>query len=310
MSSAAQAYVATFFKNILFATDLSPSTRVAFPHLRVLAGRHGSTIHMVHVMAPEPMLELPLDRIPEMDADQDAAMRAMKRMLADEPFGLIPCTCKVTRGELWQALSAVIEEKQIDLIVVGTHGRRGLSKLVLGSVCEQVFRQAACPVLTVGPHVSAGLLGRDSTILFATEFSEGSERALQYAAGLARKYGAHLVMLHAVPMSLDVVPSHFFNLGSSVEVITEYVAETVAEARRRVMALLPAETMAELRPEVVVDCGAAAEKILSMAENKRANLIVMGAHGASAHSMSTHLPWATASKVVCEAACPVLTVRG
>jgi len=67
--------------------------------------------------------------------------------------------------------------------------------------------------------------------------------------------------------------------------------------------------MEELNPEVIVDCGPAAETILNIAENKRANLIVMGAHRASLGSFATHLPWATASTVVRQAHCPVLTVR-
>jgi nucleotide-binding universal stress UspA family protein len=284
--------------------------------LRVFAERHGSTIHVRHVLAPEPMLEIPLDSIPELDAARDVAQAAMNVLLAGNGFGKIGHTATIERGQLWEVLAAFIKENDIDLIVLGTHGRHGLKKLVLGSIAEQVFRLAPCPVLTVGPHAiheevaNAGF----ATILFATDFSFGSLRALPYAVSLARTNNSHLILLHAVPASLEIVPSSFGNVGrATVEVSTEFVSDAIADARYQLEEMIPAENMQQLDPEVIVECGPAAETILKITENKKANLIVIGVHRASVSSMvssiASHLPWATASNVVCKARCPVLSVR-
>jgi nucleotide-binding universal stress UspA family protein len=311
MSGFAQTLPLPSLKNILFATDFSPCSQAAFPHLRAIAERYGSTIHVIHVLAPEPMIELPLDSIPELDADRDVALAEMKTLLSSKRFGKIAHTKTVKRGPLWKVLAAFIEEKSIDLIVLGTHGRRGLKKLVLGSVAEQVLRLAPCPVLTVGPQANEGVANACfATILFATDFSPGSRHALPYAISLAQANHSHLILVHAVSASMEVVPADFGNVGpTTVEVSTEFVADALACARQQVAELISDETMQELKPEIIVECGPAAETILSIAKSKEADLIVMGAHRASASSIVTHLPWATASAVVCQAHCPTLTVR-
>jgi nucleotide-binding universal stress UspA family protein len=147
------------------------------------------------------------------------------------------------------------------------------------------------------------------TILFATDFSSGSEHALPYAVSLARANKSHLILLHALPVSMEALPSSMEPLSAGWEVSVELVADALGCARRQVAELIPAETSQELSPEIVVESEPAAEMILRVAESKQAGLIVMGAHRTSAHSVASHLPWATASTVVCRAPCPVLTVR-
>ncbi len=206
MSSFAQSLEVPSLKNILFATDFSPCSEAAFPYLRDIAEHYGSTIHVVHVIAPEPLLELPLDFPPELDSDRNVARNSMKEMMAAKPFGDAAYTLTAQRGLLWPVLSAVIAEKKIDLIVLGTHGRRGLKKMMLGSVAEQVFRQANCPVLTVGPEAKTATTGamRLANILFATDFWAGSEQALPYAIAISRIYKSHLMVLHVVPAEVEL----------------------------------------------------------------------------------------------------------
>lgn len=309
MSSPTQTPFAPTLKNILFATDFSACSQAALPYVRAIAEPYGSTVHVVHVLPPEPMIELPLDLPPELDADQEVAQAALKTMLASKPFGAIACTSAVARGPLWDVLAAFIEEKNIDLVVVGTHGRRGLKKLVLGSVAERVFRHARCPVLTVGPQAESerAVPARIATIVFATDFSAGSQHALPYAVSLARASGSHLILLHSVAVSLEVA-SVDITVGPSIaEIPEELIAEATASARKQMAELISAGDMQDLKPEVIVEAGLSAETILSVANEKRANLIVMGAHRAPGGA--SHLPWATASAVVCRAHCPVLTVR-
>jgi hypothetical protein len=104
------------------------------------------------------------------------------------------------RGGVWEELQEIIFQKQIDLVVIGTHGRHGIEKLLLGSVAEQVFRHADCPVLTVGPH--SYLEGRvewngTQTYPFATDFGEPSLGALPHAVSLAKGTKAKLQAVRA-----------------------------------------------------------------------------------------------------------------
>lgn len=306
-----QSMLVPSLKTILFATDLSPSSQAALPHLRAIAERYGSTIHVLHVLAPEPMLELPLDMPPELDADRDAAQSALNTLLAGKPFGNIASTATVARGRLWEVLGEFIKEKNIDLIVLGTHGRRGLKKLVLGSVAEQIFRLARCPVLTISPHsvTERTAQTRIATILFATDFSSGSHRALPYAKSLARTNNAHLILLHAVSAGAEIVPIDLSAGEAAVDLSSEIAAQALAGAREQMAEMVSCGTIRELVPEIIVEYGAAAETILGVAKSKQADLIVMGAHRAPGSLIAGHLPWATASMVVCQAHCPVLTVR-
>jgi nucleotide-binding universal stress UspA family protein len=106
-------------------------------------------------------------------------------------------------GGVWEELQAIIFQKQVDLVVVGTHGRRGIENVPLGSVAERIFRDATCPVLTVGPYSyresRVDLTGEIRTYLFATDFGEASLRALPRAVSLANQTKARLILLHVLP---------------------------------------------------------------------------------------------------------------
>jgi nucleotide-binding universal stress UspA family protein len=199
----------------------------------------------------------------------------------------------IQRGSVWQGISTLLEALDIDLIVLGTRGRRGLEHVLLGSVAEQVFRRAFCLVLTVGPKVrTSGLTaGELATVLYATDFSLASSRALDYALALVRAARGKLILLHAVQ--------------DSTEVVFKYLDEALGEARRRLSGLLPQNSAVGC--QVVAQCGPAADVILRVARESNADLIVMGAHGGS--SVWAHVPWAVAHAVVCGALSPVLTVR-
>ena len=311
MSSSAQIPLVPALKNILYATDFSPSSQAALPYLRAIAERSGSAVHVVHVLPPEARTSVPMDEIPELDTEREIAESAMNTLLASLPFGDIAHTETIERGPLWEVLADFVEKKNIDLIVLGTHGRRGLKKLVLGSAAEQVFRNATCPVLTVGPQtVSEGTAPASiATILFATDFSAGSHHALRYALSLARINNSHLILLHAVPPPMEMVPTSIDAVPVSIEIAAEITADALARARQQMAELISAATTKEFTPEIIVESGPAAEMILAIAQDRKADLIVMGAHRSSASSIATHLPWATASEVVCQAHCPVLTVR-
>lgn len=283
-------------RNILFATDFSPCSEEALPLARSIAARFGSTIHFLHALPPEPHLEAPLDHPPELDRERQQASERMEQLLRRHPLPKLAHQVLIERGELKEVLRQAIQDQQIDLVVLGTHGRRGLSKLALGSVAEEIFRSASCPVLTVGPHLPPDGLDESqlSTILYATDFSEGSSQALMWALEWTRQSHARLAMVHVLPEIPEVPQAE---LREIIHGVREQLAQSVPRG------------METLAVDPVVLFGSAAHGILRAANEQKASLIVMSVRAASGLPGASHIPWATAYRVVCEAKCPVLTLR-
>ena len=281
-------------RNILFATDFSEVSKAALPYALDLADLYEGKIFIAHVVPHEPYLSVPMEPIP---VDLDLLWNREKQNMADfvskNSFGDVPHEEILQRGDLWDVIADIIAKKDIDLVVVGTHGRHGLKKVVLGSAAEKIYRQARCPVLTIGPvAVDFGAAGWAlKQILFATDFSETSLHALPYALSLAEENQADLTFLNVAPL----VPY-------------QYKEAVEASTRRKLEALMPSEPWCN--PEFLVNFEFPAQGILQIARERDADLIVIGVRKPGAATLTSHLPWSTASDVVSAAPCPVLTVRG
>jgi len=283
-------------KNILFTTDFSKASEAALPYAAAFSRWYGSNMFIAHAIPYEPLLRVSMDRLPmEVDPYWQDAQQRMAAFNRAYPLKEIPHDFLMQQGELWHVLSDFIEQYQVDFLVLGTHGRHGLKKLLLGSAAERIFRMASCPVLTVGPKVVHPDVKFESfrNILFATDFSPASVHALPYALSIAEENQAHLILLHLI----SLVP---FQRQETVE----------AETRNRLRALHPSDTEDWCEPEYLVRIGFPSDGILNVAEEYHADVIVMGVHHAKAPRTAAHLPWAIAYEVVCNAHCPVLTVRG
>jgi nucleotide-binding universal stress UspA family protein len=283
-------------KNILFTTDFSEASATALPYLRALAKWFGAKVVVAHSAAAETPLALPMEPLPpEMDFEWDRARKKLDELAGSNPVPGAACETVLCRGDLWNTIPDLVEQYQIDLAVLGTHGREGVKKLVLGSAAEQIFRRATCPVLTVGPNAHRTEVEFESWkhILFATDFSEGSLHALPYALSIAEENQAQLTLAHFV----SLVPMQ------RQEVVEE-------QNRKRLRALLPADSADWCTPECVVRFEFPSDGILKLAEERGADLIVMGVHKSNTPRALAHMPWAIAYEVVCHARCPVLTVRG
>jgi nucleotide-binding universal stress UspA family protein len=143
-------------KNILFATDLSPSSYAALPFAAEFARLYGAKVWGFHVYSPKVYPVPPSLTVPAPGEGPQEVAQELGGHLAQRLAG-IPQETVIAYGETWSALSSFIEKNNIDLVVMGTHGRRGFGKALLGSVAETVFRQCPCPVLTVGPKASSHL---------------------------------------------------------------------------------------------------------------------------------------------------------
>jgi nucleotide-binding universal stress UspA family protein len=285
-------------KNILFATDFSAAAEAAMPFAIQIAQRYGAKVYGVHV-----------NSVINYTAITPGAWEAMAE--AAEKEGIedtqdlhkqlhgIEHEVLVAEGNTWEVVSNLVREKQIDLVVVGTRGRTGLGKALLGSVAEQILRQAPCPVLTVGPHVTLDpqKAAEMHQILYATDLAAEFPAAAPYAISLAQENQAHLTLLHVIP-------------GPKTSDLVQPV-QVAGSLERKLRQFVPQEDELWCEPVCLVEQGESAEKILDVAKRWNADLIVLGARPAKGMlEAATHLNGGTVHKVVLQAKCPVLTVRG
>ena len=190
-----------------------------------------------------------------------------------------------------------------DLIVIGTHGRTGLDRLLLGSVTEKVLRKAECAVMTVPPDDrTATPAPAVRTIVCAVDFSPASLKAIDYALSLAEVLPATILMMHVVDWPTDQTMLPDADLETAA-----YRGRVLGYNQVKLHALVPDTARKCCRVEEAITVGRPHEEIVRLARDRDADLIVMGVHGRSALNLA--LFGSTASQVVRHASCPVVTVR-
>jgi nucleotide-binding universal stress UspA family protein len=291
---------------ILFPTDFSRCSRQALAHALLLAQRFESELHLFHAVVlhgehlDDALFEQsgPRDLVSRLTSQAD---QEMSGLLAVEEAGRLVVTKAQERG--FHAGPVILEyaaQHGVDLIVLGTHGRRGPARLFLGSVAQEVVRTARCPVLTVRereePRHPAGL----ERILVAVDFSPPAELAVAWGQELARRFGARLQLLHVVEQ--PIYPSLYGPIA------TPATLEAMAEARRGALEGLDrmAEELGVASTRHVLE-GPAAAAITEFADKHDSDLVVVGTHGLT--GLERLLLGSTAERVVRQAAPPVLTVR-
>lgn len=218
----------------------------------------------------------------------------MKDLMRSEQLREVPHEGMVRHGEIWDGLEQVISHHNADVIVTGTRGRRGLRKLVMGSVAEEILRLSPVPVLTV--HPEAGQTGphEPRTILFPTDFSADSMRALAYALSLAQEFQACMVFLHVAP-----------SMHNDPDVAKRLQTFFIDQLRQ----MMPAETATWCQQQLIVEFGDPTEAILRCADGHKADLIVMGVRGTGAMVRAATHFGSTAYRVISQARVSVLSVR-
>ena len=295
-------------KNILFATDFSEASEAALPYAAAISRRYDSQLHVAHIMYIAP--SQPDDPV-TFDSIHEAARADVRRRMETLASQLktVAHQTHVREGEVWKSLSDLIQTHEIDLLIVGTRGRTGVEKLVLGSKAEEILRQATCPVLTVGPKIGGrtqltGIQSKSKDVVpveislrqvvYATDFSPESLAAAPFAISLAEEFQAKLTLLHAIEKYEDI--------GRRPRLVDL--------ALQRLEKLVPEEASVWCSPKPSVQFGPPAECILQEALDSKADLIVLGVRAATGHlRAATHLPWATAHKVIAQSHCPILTFR-
>lgn len=288
-------------KNILYLTDFSEPSEAALPFATAVGRGYGSKVHALHVLIPASYVyttpELAALAVEGAEENAEAEMLRVESQLA----GLEHETAVVRGIAIWPTVEEVIKDHEIDLVVLGTHGRTGAEKLLLGSVAEEIFRRSPVPVLTIGPAVRSSVHSgaHFHRVLFATDFSPESLAAAPYAISLAKENRTRLLLITVMrkPQQRNNNDERVFEMS-------------VAEAIHHLYSVIPEDEKLDFPVEVAVEYGEAADRIVEVAKERGADLIVLGVRDAAGRmGAATHLERATAHKVVAHASCPVLTVR-
>ncbi|HTT20379.1 MAG TPA: universal stress protein [Candidatus Sulfotelmatobacter sp.] len=290
-------------KSVLVATDFSDASRQPLGHGLAVARHYGAKFYLAHVVSGFGYTLAGPDALEAASGAAERDLLQLERQLVESgSLEGIEHESIVSKGVVWEELQSIISRNHIDLVVVGTHGRRGLGRIVLGSVAEDVFRHANCLVLTVGPNSCTFEFDKTNLkFLLATDFGEGSLRALPHAISFANRVHARLIFLHVVPVA--PVPEHQLR-----DVLLMRDAARMA-CLRRLEQLLTNEEELALPPEYLVHFGRPSETILQLALELKVDLIFMGLRRSTDVVAAPQTHWATAYEMVCGASCPVLTVR-
>lgn len=284
------------FSKILFATDFSPYSEAALPYALQFANEYGAKLYAAHVLSPEEYLFVTPESWPALIEGQEQRQQMdiarLERHLRKVPHQVLSAV-----GDISDVVFRLVQDNQIDLLVLGTHGRTGLPKLLMGSVAEKIFRQSPIPVVTVGPYVPRGQkVNKFSRIVFATDLSEESLAAMSHATALVQEHRAHLTVLHV----LDGSNNGTVDFESSADF-----------ALRQMRELVPIDAELGIYPDYAVEFGSAADQILRFSEERDADMVVLGVRSTRGGlGTATHLTRTTAQHIVGHATCPVLTVRG
>jgi nucleotide-binding universal stress UspA family protein len=294
-------------RHVLCPTDFSEFSERALRHSVAIASAQRSALTIVHVFPyaapigagmPPALVQLlgPVARKELLDRLQAFAEPA-------GAAGLSPQTI-LLEGDPAREIGRLAEVLSADMLVLGTHGRRGLGRLMLGSVTEQLLRRAPCPVLTVC-HGESPELGESAIqrILCATDLQSTAGGELAHAISLAASCRAKLTVVHA----LESVPAFIAGTAPGGAVTNALRWSLEQAARQRLAKAIPEEIRQLIPIRELVVAGRAHEQILRVAREEASQLIVLGT---SHQGALEHLCFgSTSRRVLREAPCPVRIVR-
>jgi len=282
---------AVSFKSILFLTDFSDASTRALSYALAFARHFQARLYPAHVLDETPPSSGAAGAEPSLQALEE---RTRQQLLRQVEYNGIHFQPLLSRCEIEAAVPHWVAEHGIDLIIMGTHGRRGMHKFLLGSTSEWVLRNALCPVLTVGPHLKVPRqfnLAIDNVCYPADLAGGNSAVSLNYALSLAQERGARLLLLHVLPEE----SRNYHDRNRMLRFTLDQLQK-----------LLPAGANERCRPELAVDEGAAAERVLAHAGSERTDVIVMGLR--QRHEDAPAPESGVVYQVISSAPCPVLAV--
>ncbi|MBN2840858.1 MAG: universal stress protein, partial [Coriobacteriia bacterium] len=282
-------------ENILYPTDFSPCAEGAMRHAALLADWHQAHLHVVHVVGPDRR-----ERVRDVEMRERRAVERLSALCRETTTSARIITAVTTHPTAWQGVCTYVDEHDVDLVVMGTHGRRGARRLLLGSTAEEVIRRAPCPVMAVCARNEARPPHAIRSIMVPIDFSDLSRLALRYARQLAQTYGARLDLVHVVDDTTTAVTYR----------VDPWVRPSLEQKEHAQQALADL-VLAEVGYEHVVAevrRGSVVAQLLDYAREHETDLIVMASHGR--FGMERFLLGSVAEQILRGAPCPVFTVKG
>jgi len=289
-------------ERILCPVDFSESSVTAYDYAQSLARHYQAKLFLQHVVefdfppyeyyAPPSYLDEHFQSI-----CVDAQQKLQEFAKSHTRNGVQP-DCLVDAGVVTEAILSFAEAQKVDLIVMGTHGLKGVDRFMLGSVADKVLRKARCPVLVipkprydvVAPEGEPGSVQLRRVVL-CTDFSDPSHRALEYALSAAAEYDAELTLLHV----LEHIPS-----SANIE-------EAIAMATKQLDRLIPPEGVKAAKIKTMVRIGKAYQQIIEFSLEIQADLLIMAVRGRNALNLAVF--GSTTYRVIQLGSCPVLAVH-
>jgi nucleotide-binding universal stress UspA family protein len=281
-------------EKILVATDLE-DTEYLLPHAMAQARACGSALTLVHVIPPGQAVPLDASAIPYLDVAEmkQAAEQTLQRLAEKAQANGIECDIVVTEGNPRERIATLAREMNAGRVIAGTHGRRHLKKLLLGSVAHEILRSAQVPVCTIGPHAhEASSFGAPRKILHPVSLCAGYEGSARMAMEMAQFYRADIVLLHVLSRSVQNQPD--------ADRVVEW---TKSEIRR----IVPDEAELWTHTAAQVEIGDVVEEVLNVATEMSADLIVLGVN-ADVSFWPIHGD-DTVYSIIAQAKVPVLSIR-
>jgi nucleotide-binding universal stress UspA family protein len=292
---------------ILVPVDFSDPSRKAIQYGLSLAVEADAMVILAHVVPFSPALPYahPFESRQMTESDREGITGRLRELAESEVQGSVRTELVVRSGDIQDELLGIAGEHDVDLIVMGTHGRRRFERWFLGSVTEGVLRRSAVPVLTVS-HLDPGhTLGTPKPIplrkiLCATDLSEGTVGEVNRALDWGRQFSAEVIILHVLPpvrwgFGAEHVPL-------DIEVDTDAIREGVA---RRFRETIPEDVRQDPRVRTEIKEGTPYEVILEVADDEKADLIVLST--STRPGLDRALLGSTAERVVRGAHVPVLS---
>ncbi len=290
-------------KKTLFTTDFSPCAQQALNHALFLAENYNTELHLVHVIQThrndmiEPMAQVANAEEVYKQLQKNAVSRLQD--MVEGKGDAINIHCEALCGvNVVESIIEYITANDIDVVVLGTHGRQGINRFIMGSVAEKIVRIAPCSVLTVRCEEVAAL----ENILIPIDFSEYSNKALRVAVDVASRYNAALHILH-------VIEKHSYPAiyKESVRRGKDWIHDAKARTKEEVERLLKEYSADGLTTKLHITEGHPSRDIITFTRENKVDLIIVATHGL--RGLNYLLMGSVAEKVVRFADCPVITVK-
>jgi nucleotide-binding universal stress UspA family protein len=293
-------------ERILCPTDFSKYAFRAADYAVAIGRRYEGEVHFLHVIPsslvhPE-QYPYVAEAVPAAPEFRERALEHLDAFVALARAEGVRTRFSVDEGAPVAAILKAAESDRSSLICLGTHGREGVERLVLGSVAEKVLRTAKCPVLTVSEpgDERAPKEAVFKNILCAVDFATLSLKALEYSLSLSQEAGGRLTLFHAV----EWFPDEPTWVGSPN--VADYKSQMEEQVRERLQEIVPPGVRDWCEVDIVVRSGRAYRELLALAKERKADLIAMGVRGRN--PLDIMLFGSTTQHVVRRAECPVLTI--